>query len=282
MSVLGVWVEGHVADLVTGLFLPDQLSSHVLASGPEMWRLTLLLVCFRLSQHSSLPLFLLFGWVIALIERQSRQKYDDKGDGADNEWWWHWRWHRWLNRPFWPLEESTAAKSFSFSSNCRQATDFPCFLYILKLLIVSSFPPGLKSYIFQDSRAKYGKFVRPSRVIDEEVAKNNQTSRETENVGTVNIRLNSSLAGEQQELLGANVKGFGLEAGQKSRWEKCSYLCSANSSPFQFEKTPIFFYSAFGRSWELVMGRGKFIRRGQRRSLMNKRSKKPTAKDQRY
>ena len=100
MSVLGVWVEGHVADLVTGLFLPDQLSSHVLASGPEMWRLTLLLVCFRLSQHSSLPLFLLFGWVIALIERQSRQKYDDKGDGADNEWWWHWRWHRWLNRGF--------------------------------------------------------------------------------------------------------------------------------------------------------------------------------------
>ena len=62
-------------------------------------------------------------------------------------------------------------------------------------------------------------------MIEEEVVKNIQTSPETENAGSVSIRLNSSLADKQEELIGANVKVFGLEGGQKSRWEKCSHLC---------------------------------------------------------
>ena len=84
---------------------------------------------------------------------------------------------------------------------------------------------GLNSQILQDSRAKYGKFVRPSRVIEEGVAENNQTDK----VGRVQSSLKPSSADEHEEVLGASVEGFGPEVGEKTRWGKCSHPRSANS-----------------------------------------------------
>ena len=59
-------------------------------------------------------------------------------------------------------------------------------------------------------------------MIEEGVAENNQTSPEEENVEPVKTGLNFVLGGKQQEVVGASVKGFGLQGGQKSRWEVLS------------------------------------------------------------
>ena len=70
----------------------------------------------------------------------------------------------------------------------------------------------------QDSRAKYGKFVRPSRVIEEGVtAENNQADK-------VWSSLKPSLADKQEEALGASVEGFGSEVGETTRWESVHIL----------------------------------------------------------
>ena len=72
---------------------------------------------------------------------------------------------------------------------------------------------------FQDSRAKYGKFVRPSRGIEE--PENNLKSGEAKKVFMDQTGLKVSLlTGKHQEEVEAVVKGFGQEeeAGEKSRW----------------------------------------------------------------
>ena len=66
--------------------------------------------------------------------------------------------------------------------------------------------------MLQDSRAKYGKFVRPSRLIEEK----KQTLEE-------DFQTNS-LAAEHEEVVEASGKVF--ESGEKSRWEKFSDIFS--------------------------------------------------------
>ena len=59
-------------------------------------------------------------------------------------------------------------------------------------------------------------------MIEEGVAENNQTSPEAENFEPVKTSFNSLLGGKQQEVVGSRLKGFGLQGGQKSRWEVLS------------------------------------------------------------
>ena len=115
--------------------------------------------------------------------------------------------------------------------------------------------------LLQDSRAKYGKFVRPSRLIEEK----KQTLEE-------DVQTNS-LPAKHQEVVEASGKVF--ESGEKSRWGKCSRLqqtlCRCNFSK-------LCLCSACGRSWERAMRGGRNIRRDRLPSLRFETSAK--AKDQ--
>ena len=85
---------GHVADLVTRLFLCNCNTSHALGSGPAMWRLSLLLVCFWLSPRSS--------FIKVPPHRVNWKPFFDqlmtmKMILMTSLKWQHWRGYRWLN-----------------------------------------------------------------------------------------------------------------------------------------------------------------------------------------
>ena len=116
--------------------------SHGLGSGPAMWRLSLLLVWFSLSSHSSVPSILFLKFILTVsIETFSGPNHEDGDDAGD-------KWRGWLNSEHWtgrsghwrnPLRQNLS----TFPATSGKQLSRLCFSSGYSYLVILS--PGLKS-----------------------------------------------------------------------------------------------------------------------------------------